>query len=89
MTSKQLHDRFSNAEQELEEKNAFVCETCGERRHESELHDRFTDAVSELEEKNAYVCLSCGGKMVSSLEATGRMAKGKGRATGEQHIRSH
>jgi len=78
MMSKELHDRFSSAEKELEEKNAFVCESCGERRHESELHDRFTEAFAEIEEKNAYICSSCGGKMVSGAGPLGREAKGRG-----------
>jgi len=74
MMNTELHDRFTSAERELEEKNAFVCETCGERRHERELHDRFSEAVGELAEKNPYICSSCGGNMI---RATGRGDKSR------------
>jgi len=68
MTKKNLKDRFSSAELELEERNAFICESCGETTKDTSTHDRFSDAIQELEEKNAFVCKSCGGKMVPDEE---------------------
>jgi len=75
MTKKNLTDRFSEAFSELEEKNAYMCESCGEKHVDISTHDRFSEAVSELEEKNAFICKSCGGKMVMHGEDSGRELK--------------
>ena len=67
-----MTDQLTKALEELKEKSAFVCNSCG---HPTEIkklqermskvtnldfHDRFTDAVKEEEEKSAFVCKSCG-----------------------------
>lgn len=67
-----MTDRLSEALEELKEKSAFVCTSCG---HPADIkkmterssattttgfHDRFTDAAKEEGEKSAFVCASCG-----------------------------
>jgi rubrerythrin len=65
-----MRDRFSEAMEEMQEKSAFTCVSCGHHEitqvHEQMamrtgkmLHDRFSDAVAELEEKSAFICESC------------------------------
>lgn len=67
-----MTDRFSKAVEELEEKSAFVCESCGHphdiasvrrkaaEKSGTELKDRFSRPVKESAEKSAFVCVSCG-----------------------------
>ncbi len=38
--SKQYHDRFSSAEEEQQEKSAFVCENCNTRYSKKEAKDK-------------------------------------------------
>lgn len=67
-----MTDQLSKAMEELQEKSAFVCASCG---HPNDLtkvrektsakvdegvQDRFSEAVEESGEKSAFVCESCG-----------------------------
>ncbi|SEA27383.1 hypothetical protein SAMN05660420_01682 [Desulfuromusa kysingii] len=38
--SKEYRDRFSQAEQELEDKNAFICVSCNKKYHKDEAQRR-------------------------------------------------
>ncbi len=64
--SKQYTDRFSEAEKELSEKSAFICESCNTKYDKEEAlrqyKDRFTEAEKELSEKSAFICESCNTK---------------------------
>lgn len=67
-----MTDQLTKALEELKEKSAFVCNSCGYPTEITKLqepeskvtkldfHDRFTDAAKEEEEKSAFVCKSCG-----------------------------
>ena len=59
-------DRFSEAEKELSDKSAFICESCNKKYDEkealSQYRDRFTGAEKELSEKSAFICESCNTK---------------------------
>jgi len=50
--SKQYHDRFSNAEDELSEKSAFVCESCNKK---------YSRKAAEKQDK------SCCGRTLTEL----------------------
>ena len=78
MMNRKLTDRFSNATRELEEKNAFICTSCGETHEDVSTHDRFSAAVEELEDKNAFVCKSCGGRMISEKDYSDEELHGEG-----------
>lgn len=64
--SKQYTDRFSEAEKELSDKSAFICESCNKKYDKEEAlrqyKDRFTEAERELSEKSAFICESCNTK---------------------------
>jgi len=64
--SKKYTDRFSEAEKELSDKSAFICESCNKKYDKEEAlrqyKDRFTGAEKELSEKSAFICESCNTK---------------------------
>lgn len=75
-----MKDRVSEASEELQEKSAFVCTSCG---HPNDIvkvreqlqgtanvdyHDRFSDAVKEEGEKSAFTCESCGHHQIVNKE---------------------
>lgn len=63
---KKYTDRFSEAEKELSDKSAFICDSCNKKYDKEEAlrqyKDRFTVAEKELSEKSAFICESCNAK---------------------------
>lgn len=67
-----MKDQFSEAVDELQEKSAFICTSCGHPndiakenkplrdKANVDFHDRFSDAVKEESAKTAFTCEGCG-----------------------------